>query len=117
MQARVHTPYRTQYASPIGWRAGEVVAVGARDTEWPDFAWITTADGNAGWGPADWLQPRDDGRATALRDYSARELDADAGDALHLHQELGGWWWAQRGDGTRGWIPARNLEIIDETSA
>ena len=42
MQARVHTPYRAQYASPIGWRAGEVVLLGARDTEWPDFAWITT---------------------------------------------------------------------------
>ena len=116
MQARVASGYRTQYHNPIGWRCGEVVTLGARDTEWPAFAWVTTADGNSGWGPVDWLDPRSDGQATAHRDYSARELDADAGESLRLHHELGDWWWAERTDGMQGWIPARNLEPLDETT-
>ena len=116
MQARVASAYRTQYANPIRWRAGDTVALGARDGEWPVFAWITTDDGNSGWGPVDWLDPREGGRTLATRDYSARELDADAGDALQLHHELGDWWWAERADGAQGWIPARNLELLDETT-
>ena len=68
MRARAVRDYRTQYANPIRFACGDVVALGARDTEWPAFAWTTTADGNAGWAPVDWLQPRDDGHAVALRD-------------------------------------------------
>ena len=43
-----------------------------------------TADGNAGWAPFDWLKPMGDGRAEALRDYSAQELDVDVGDDIVL---------------------------------
>ena len=82
MRARAVRDYRTQYANPIRLARGDVVALGARDTEWPAFAWTTNADGNAGWAPVDWLQPRNDGHAVALRDYSAQELDVRAGDTV-----------------------------------
>lgn len=111
MRATLLRDVRTQYANPIGFRRGDVVQLGARDTEWPAFAWTTTRDGNAGWAPADWLRPLGDGRAEALRDYTARELDADAGETVELIDELGGWWWARREGGAEGWLPARDIRI------
>ena len=114
MRARVLRDYRTQYATPIRFACGDVVALGARDTEWPAFAWTTTTDGNAGWAPVDWLQPREDGHAIALRDYSAQELDAQAGDTVALQYELGDWWWCKHADGRSGWLPARDLDPIND---
>lgn len=111
MKARITHDYRTQYANPIRFAAGEIVTLGERDTEWPAFIWAITRDGNAGWAPFDWLKPLDGGRAEALRDYSAQELDVDQGDDVVLHSELGGWWWAQRRDGRCGYVPAEHLEI------
>ncbi len=111
--ARVFRDYRTQYIRPIRFARGDIVTLGERDTQWPAFAWTTTADGNAGWAPYDWLRPLGDGTAEALRDYSAQELDADAGDELTLHQELGGWWWAEHRDGRCGWVPAEHLQTIE----
>ncbi len=109
-RARIVRDYRTQYANPIRFARGEVVTLGARDTEWPAFIWTTTIDGNAGWAPVDWLKPLDNGRAEALREYSAQELDADAGDAVTLLHELGGWWWCEHADGRSGWLPTEHLE-------
>lgn len=92
--------------------------IGARDTEWPAFAWTTTADGNAGWAPEDWLQPRGDGRAVALQDHAAQELDVQAGDTRVLLHELGDrWWWCRHADGRNGWLPARDLALINETTS
>ncbi len=113
-RARVVQRYRTQYANPIGFASGEIVTLGERDTEWPAFIWTITSDGNAGWAPFDWLKPLGDGRAEALRDYSARELDAEVGDLLVLHHELGGWGWCKREGGQCGWLPAENLDRSDD---
>jgi hypothetical protein len=111
-RAHVVRDYRTQYANPIRFAAGDSVTLGERDTEWPAFIWAITQDGNAGWAPFDWLRPLGDGRAEALRDYSAQELDVDAGDDVVLHSELGGWWWAERRDGRCGYVPAGHLEPV-----
>ncbi len=110
MQARILRDYRTQYANPIRFTQGELVTPGERDTESPAFIWTVTADGNAGWAPLDWLKPLDDSRAEALRDYSAQELHVDAGDAVTLLHELGGWWWCEHADGRCGWVPTEHLE-------
>jgi len=111
-RARVVQPYRSQYHHPIRFAAGDIVTVGRRDTDWPAYAWTTTADGNAGWAPIAWLEPLDDGLSVALRDYSAQELDVDAGDELVLHYEVGGWWWAQNPEGRLGYVPATHLEPV-----
>lgn len=111
MRAILLRDVRTQYANPIGFRRGDVVRPGERDTEWPAFAWTTTSDGNAGWAPVDWLHPLGDGTAEALRDYTARELDADAGETVELVDELGGWWWSRAADGREGWLPATALHV------
>ncbi|HYG06257.1 MAG TPA: SH3 domain-containing protein [Stenotrophomonas sp.] len=115
MRARLLSDYRTPYANPIRFRAGQVVELGVRDEEWPAFAWVGVEGGHAGWAPVEWLRPLGDGRAEALRDYDARELDADCGEAVILHHEHGGWWWSERADGAQGWLPAADLELMEET--
>ena len=112
MQARVIRDYRTQYANPIRFANGEIVGIAHRDTEWPAFIWtITQDDNNAGWAPFDWLTPLGDGRAEALRDYSAQELDVAIGDEVTLLHALGGWWWCEHADGACGWVPVEHLEV------
>lgn len=113
LRARLLCDYRTSYPNPIRFHAGQVVEAGVRDEEWPAFAWVRLDDGNAGWAPHAWLRPLGDGRAEALRDYDARELDAGRGETVTLHYEHGGWWWAERGDGARGWLPEAELELLE----
>jgi hypothetical protein len=112
MRALVVADYRTRYHDPIRFDAGEIVHLGERDHEWPAYVWTRLADDRAGWAPCDLLRPLDAERAETLASYDARELDVSVGQSLRLHDELGGWWWAQREDGAQGWVPARHLQVI-----
>ncbi|AZR33485.1 SH3 domain-containing protein [Xanthomonas vasicola] len=116
MRARLLCDHRAAYANPVRFQVGQQVGVGVRDEEWPAFAWVTIDSGRAGWAPLAWLCPLGDGRAEALRDYDARELDAQTGEDVLLHHEHGGWWWSERADGTQGWLPAADLELLDDTT-
>ena len=114
MRARLIGSHRSQYRTPLRFNAGQIVELGVRDEEWPAFAWVKTDEGRAGWAPVAWLRPLDGGRAEALRDYDARELDVERGDWVRLHHEHGGWWWSERADGAQGWLPARELDAVKE---
>jgi len=112
-RARVIAPHRAPDRPPIRIAPGDVVTLGARDEEWPAFAWTTHANGLGGWVPAS-LFDREQGTATAKVAYDTRELDVDAGERLTLHRELADWWWAENSGGATGWIPARAFERIEE---
>lgn len=114
MWAKLLGAYRSQYRNPLHLHTGQIVELGVRDEEWPAFAWVRTTDGSAGWAPIAWLRVLDDGRAEALRDYSACELDVESGERVKLHHEYGGWWWSERANGAQGWLPALDLELLEE---
>ncbi len=114
-RARVLREYRTQYHDPIEFRSGETVQLGQRDSEWPEFIWATDPRGRSGWAPSSLLST-EHSSARALADYSARELDADAGQIVHLLREVGGWWWAKNSLDQCGWIPARDLHILEDAT-
>lgn len=115
MRARLLCDHHAPYPNPIRFHAGEHVELGVQDEEWPAFAWCRTADGLAGWAPLAWLRASGDGHAEALRDYDGRELEMQAGQIVLLHHEHGGWWWCERADGDLGWLPAADLELLDDT--
>lgn len=105
--------YRTQYADPVRFARGEPVQVGARDTEWPEFLWATDPAGRSGWVHQSYLGG-ERGTVTATRAYSARELDAVAGERVRLIEQAGGWWWVENEHGAQGWLPARDLSMEQE---
>lgn len=111
-RARLLRDYRSQYRDPLRFTRGEAIDVGARDSEWPEYLWATDAAGRSGWVHQRYIDA-DHGRATALHDYSAQELDAAVGERVLLLDEAGGWWWCESERGARGWLPARDLRIED----
>ena len=104
--------YRTPYHQPITFKAGDILAIGRVDERHPGWVWTTTPSGAGGWAPLSALAITDD-HATARQDYDARELDLDVGQVLTLKQEESGWFWAQRGDGASGWVPADHVQLLD----
>jgi len=110
-RAKVIEPYQAQYKNPIRFASGSVVTIGEKDTQWPDWIWTTTSDGNSGWAPIGWLKLLGDGRAEALRDYSAQEATLESGDEAGFCWEYGGWCWVIRDMQTFGWVPASHLEV------
>lgn len=114
-RARVIAAHRAPDREAVRIARGEGAVLGASDTEWPEFVWATLAQGLGGWMPADVFHMDDVGTAIAQQDYDTRELEADIGDLLALEREHAGWWWARDAHGRSGWIPARALELIEDT--
>lgn len=112
-QARVTAEHRAPQRPAIQVRTGERVRLGDHDSQWPQFVWTIRADGLGGWIPRALFAVDADGvNPTAQTDYDTRELDADAGELLTVDRELANWWWAENRHGAQGWVPARNIELI-----
>lgn len=95
---------------PIRLTVGEQVTVGDRDTEWPEFVFVTAAD-SAGWVPARYLSAAS-GIASVQTAYDTTELPTRAGEVLGVHAEdpQSGWLWCRSRDGREGWVPENTLE-------
>jgi uncharacterized protein YgiM (DUF1202 family) len=112
MKARAVKDWEVMYSDPIAVRAGDEVTLGKRDTEWPGWVWCTNEAGKGGWVPERIVEAgRERGRI--LAGYSAVELAVRIGDALSLHGEESGWYWATNEAGQSGWVPASHIEQID----
>jgi hypothetical protein len=108
--ARVVKDYRASDPNPLVIKAGEKLQVGERDTTWPAFVRCRNHSENEGWVPESFLEI--DGQVAVARiDYSAVELTVGSGEVLFLEEEEGGWYWARKETGERGWIPAEHIEI------
>lgn len=110
MQACVIKDWRTVYADPLTVHAGERVKLGKRDDEWPGWVWATNDAGQSGWMPERLIEAQG-AAGTALRDYTAQELDVQVGDEVTLHELESGWYWATDGEGRSGWVPASHVAI------
>ena len=108
----VTSAFETTNPDPISFKAGELIKVGQKftdDPEWTNWIKCENAMGKSGWTPLEVL--RIDGEwATAVIDYTAHELTVAIGDCLVVAQLLNGWAWACTESGEWGWVPARNLE-------
>jgi hypothetical protein len=108
--ARVVTAHGTPDRPPLQVAVGDVVHAGDRDTDWPEFVFVTTATGS-GWVPARHLsQPS--GVAVVQTAYDTTELSTEVGDLLDVLDEdtASGWSWCRASGGGEGWVPGRALD-------
>jgi SH3 domain len=96
---------------------GECVDVGDRDSEWPEFVFVTVSHGT-GWVPARHLSAAS-GTAVVQIAYDTTELPTQAGDVLEVVAEdlTSGWFWCRAHDGREGWVPINTLEAAESPIA
>jgi hypothetical protein len=111
-RATVHTAHKVPDRPPIQVQAGQEVAVGERDDEWPEFIFVTTTTGS-GWVPTRHLTITGPGRAVVHTAYDTTELPAAVGDTLDVIVEdlQSGWVWCRSRQGDEGWVPVRALDL------
>ena len=92
---------------------GERVDVGDRDSEWPEFVFVTASHG-AGWVPARHLSAAS-GTAVVEIEYDTTELPTQAGEVLEVVAEdlTSGWFWCRAHDGREGWVPINTLDAAE----
>jgi len=95
---------------PLKIMPGELVQVSDRDTEWPEFVFVT-AESGTGWVPLRHLS-HDTGQALVLTGYDTTELPTLAGEQLEVVEEdaLSGWVWCRNAAGREGWVPIKTVE-------
>lgn len=110
MRARSTAPHELPQRAPIRLAAGEPVMVGDRDTEWPEFLFVTCAHGS-GWVPARHLSSHQ-GAAVVETAYDTTELAVAADEELTVidRDDVSGWWWCRSDEGSEGWVPARSFK-------
>ena len=95
---------------PLSLAAGDVVAVGHRDDDWPAFVFVTAARGQ-GWVPSRHLS-LEAGQGVVVTAYDTTELPTRVGETLDVVacDDESGWLWCRSADGREGWVPSRTLQ-------
>lgn len=107
-KARIRLEYKAQYPNPIQIQVGEIVEVHRADDDDPGWLWCRAADGREGWVPSELLS-RQESRARALCNYSAKELAVQGGDEVEIEGVRHGWVLVRNAQGEVGWIPQSHL--------
>jgi len=102
----------SDYSDPIIVNAGDRVVLGDKKSPWPGWVWITDSGGKSGWIPEAYIG-KSGSVGTGLRDYDATELDVEKGEELVIHEEVAGWYWCTNKAGRSGWVPAKNLVLLE----
>ena len=100
----VREAYAAQYADPIALRQGDIVQVQRADAEFVEWLWCRGPGGKEGWVHRCFLS-ESSGDATAISDYSARELTASEGERGRLLQVLDGWALVELEGSRVAWVP------------
>ena len=107
---------KTDYPDPVILKKGQRVVVDKTEIvdepEWQGWVWCVT-ENNAGWVPEQILNIQDDNSEPEVKeDYSAKELDIDAGEIVKGERELNSWLWCLKENADWGWVPLRNIEFL-----
>ena len=108
-EVMVREPYAAQYADPIAFHQGDIVQVQRADAEFVEWLWCRGPDGKEGWVHQSFLS-QSSGHATAISDYSARELTVSVGERGRIIQALNGWALVELEGSRVGWVPEGVLQ-------
>ena len=117
---RTHTRYRTtsaytaQYSNPICFESGEVIMLGGRDAEFPEFLWATDEQGREGWVHQSKFLLTSEKKAVTTAHYDATELSVRSGELVSAEEALGDWSCCSNSEGQTGWLPNHLLERVTD---
>lgn len=108
----VKTKHTSNFLDPLFVNKNEAIRIGREDSEYPGWFFCKVkASDKEGWVPDQLIERDGDGHTgTVNADYSARELNVEAGDKVESNRELNGWAWCVTEEGTAGWLPLDKLE-------
>lgn len=112
-KCRVIEDYKSPYTELLLIRKGETLSIREKESEWPGWIWCTNKEGISRWVPENYLEIQGT-TGKAKQDYNATELNVKTGDELIIKEEAAEWFWVVNQQGKRGWVPIRNVQIIDE---
>jgi hypothetical protein len=98
-------------------RPGEVVGVGHRNQQYPEFLWCGSEDGHQGWVAESYLEMTSETEAVARAEYDAAQLTVVEGEVLDVLDRQGAFVLCRNAAGAQGWVPARVLEDIVPTAS
>jgi uncharacterized protein YgiM (DUF1202 family) len=112
---KVGRDYRATNPDPLIVQAGEPLVLSGRVDPWRDnpqwiWVWATDPRGKSAWVPQTLIQRQGD-QVIARYDYSARELDAVAGEMVQIEREESGWYWCENQQGEQGWLPLDHVAL------
>ena len=117
---RTHTRYRTtsaytaKYSNPIRFESGEVIMLGGRDAEFPEFLWATDEQGREGWVHQSKFLLTSEKKAVTTAHYNAAELSVRSGELVSAEEALGDWSCCSNSEGQKGWLPNHLLERVTD---
>jgi len=109
-QARVTASRPADHVVTIHIRPGDVVGVGHRNQQYPDFLWCASEDGHQGWVAESYLQMTGEKEAVAQREYDAAQLTVVEDEFVDVVEQQGFWILCRNATGTQGWVPSSILE-------
>ena len=111
-RCKVIKEHRSSFPEPVIAKKGEILTIGERDGEEPGWIWCINKQGNGAWISLDYLIIQGN-QAEISRDYDSTELNVSKGQILDINTESQGWFWVKDESNAEGWVPIRNVEIID----
>ena len=112
-KCRVIEDYISPYTEPWIMAKGEILTVGEKDTEWTGWIWCTNKEGESRWVPENYLEI-DGNSGKAKQDYNSTELSVKVGEELIFEKEEAEWYWCTNQAGKSGWVPIKNVQIINK---
>ena len=103
------------YSDPIQVANGETIELDGRVDVWDGHTWLwaKNLEGKEGWIPDCIVSNEAPFKAT--ESYSAMELTCRKGQSLKALRVLHGWAWCSDENGKNGWVPERNLHMINRS--
>jgi hypothetical protein len=111
--ALVAVSYDKQYRDPLVMKTGdELKILKWKDDEWPGWIFCESQSGKQGWVPENMIKVDAD-NAIAKQNYEASEVSVMEGEIVRIEKVEGGWAWVTNMTDETGWVPLRNLKIVE----
>jgi len=108
--------YQSPYPDPIVFQKGEMVKIGREfeeDPDWKNWVWCEGKNDKKAWAPKQYIDINGT-KGVFKEEYNAKELSVKTGEELVVREIVNGFGMSEKTDGTRGWVPMRNMKKAAE---